>query len=612
MASSFFALFRTRLVVLMLLAVLPAFGLTVYEYLQQRRLETERVRDGAIAISRLAAANQENFVKNTRQLLATLTQFPFLLLGTNRAFCENHLSNLRKLSPDYANIGLIETNGVVFCSAQPFDGKVSAADRFYFKQVIQSKKFSVGVYQIGRLTGEQTLNFAYPVVDEKGAFQRVLYASLKLSVLSGSIAHIPLPKDGTITVFDRIGTVVARYPDQERWVGKSLAQEPPVKRALKEKQTTFDMPGLDGIPRLHAISSIDDNIFVSVSIPLSVSFAPANEALARNLTILGLVAILILAASRFYARRSFLWPINALVAAANRLAAGNFDARAGNIGGSAEFAHLARAFDDMAEHLQKRQAEIALASEQIRRLNQDLEGRVRDRTAQFEAANKELEAFAYSVSHDLRAPLRHITSFGDMLKRRARGLDEESLRSLDFIISGARQLESLVDDLLSFSRMSRTELHLRQVNLRDLVQETQDSLQAEINGRTIQWDVHPLPEVRGDPALLRVVFNNLLGNAVKYTRTRKSAAIEIGTCPSEREHVIFIRDNGVGFDMQYVKKLFGVFQRLHHEEEFEGTGIGLATVQRIIIRQGGRVWAEGKENEGATFYFSLPKENGSH
>jgi len=368
---------------------------------------------------------------------------------------------------------------------------------------------------------------------------------------------------------------------------------------------------LDGVPRLHAVSSIENDLFISVSIPLSVSFAHANETLARNLTILGLVAMLILIASRFYARRAFLWPVNALVAAANRLAAGNLDARAGNIGGSAELAQLARAFDDMAEHLQKRQAEIAQANEQISRLNQNLERRVKDRTAQFEAANKELEAFAYSVSHDLRAPLRHITSFGDILRKKARRLDEESLRSLDFIIGAAKELESLVDDLLSFSRMSRTEMHLRQVNLAELAEESRESLQAEINGRAIEWNVHPLPKVRGDPALLRVVFNNLLGNAVKYTRTRKSAAIEIGTQPSEREHVVFVRDNGVGFDMQYVHKLFGVFQRLHHEEEFEGTGIGLATVQRIILRQGGRVWAEGKENEGATFYFSLPKENGS-
>src|SRR5689334_1573334 len=181
MASPFFALFRTRLVVLMLLAVLPAFGLALYENLEQRRLETERVRDEAIAVSRLAAANQENFSKNTRQLLATLTQFPFLLLGTNRAFCENHLSNLRKLSPDYLNFGLIETNGIVFCSAQPFDGIVSVSDRAYFRQVLQTKKFSTGIFQVGRLTGQQSLNFGYPVMDEKGTFQRVLYASLKLS-----------------------------------------------------------------------------------------------------------------------------------------------------------------------------------------------------------------------------------------------------------------------------------------------------------------------------------------------------------------------------------------------------------------------------------------------
>jgi light-regulated signal transduction histidine kinase (bacteriophytochrome) len=171
-------------------------------------------------------------------------------------------------------------------------------------------------------------------------------------------------------------------------------------------------------------------------------------------------------------------------------------------------------------------------------------------------------------------------------------------------------MELLVHDLLNFSRTSRAELRLRQLQLGDLVEEVKQSVHSEVNGRAIEWNIHTLPDVHADPALLRVVFNNLLRNAIKYTRPQKTAAIEIGTCPSEREHIIFVRDNGVGFDMQYVGKLFGVFQRLHHTDEFEGTGIGLATVQRIIVRQGGRVWAEGKENEGATFYFSLPKENG--
>jgi signal transduction histidine kinase len=611
MASSIFAPFRTRLVILMLLAVLPAFGLVVYEYLEQRRLETERVREGAIAVARLAAANQENFTKNTRQLLATLAQFPVLLLGTNRAYCETHLSNLRKLSPDYLNFGLVETNGNVFCSAQPFDGMVNISDRSYFRQVLQTKKFSTGVYQIGRLTGQQALNFGYPVPDEKGELQRVVYASLKLSTLNDALARVPVPYSGTITVLDGAGTVLARFPDSKNFVGKSLTDDAVIKRMLDRKEPIFEMTGPDGIARLHAASLVDESLLVGVSIPLKASLARANETLARNITILGFVAIFILVASAFYARRAFLRPVNSLATAARRLASGDLKARAGKIGGSAELAQLGQAFDDMAQQLQKRQSEIMEANEQINRLNQNLELRVKDRTAQFEAANKELEAFAYSVSHDLRAPLRHITSFADLLRRKAHDLDPESTRCLEFITSGAKQMELLVQDLLNFSRTSRSEMRLRQVQLGELIDEVRQSIQSELNGRVIEWNVHPLPEVRADPALLRVALNNLLGNAAKYTRPRTTAVVEIGTCPSEREHIIFVRDNGVGFDMQYVGKLFGVFQRLHHEEEFEGTGIGLATVQRIIVRQGGRVWAEGKENEGATFYFSLPKENAS-
>jgi len=608
MASSIFAPFRTRLVILMLLAVLPAFGLVVYEYLEQRRLETERVREDAIAVARLAAATQENFTKNTRQLLATPAQFPSLLLGTNRVYFETHLSNLRKLSPDYLNFGLVETNGNIFCSAEPFDGKVNVSDRAYFQQVVQTKRFSTGVFQVGRLTGRQGLNFGYPVLDEKGELQRVIYASLKLSTLNDALARVPVPYNGTISVLDRAGTVLARSPDAKNLIGKSLADDPVVKRMVSRKEPIFEMTGADGIARLHAASLVDESLLVSVSIPLKASLARANETLARNLTILGFVAIFILVASAYYARRAFLWPVNSLATAAKRLASGDLKARVGEIGGSAELAELGKAFDDMAQQLQKRQSEIIEANEHINRLNQNLELRVKDRTAQFEAANKELEAFAYSVSHDLRAPLRHITSFADLLRRKAHGLDSESTRCLEFITSGAKQMELLVQDLLNFSRTSRAELRLREVQLGDLVGEVRASIQSELNGRAIDWNVHELPEVRADPALLRVVFNNLLGNAAKYTRPRKTAVVEIGTCPSKREHIIFVRDNGVGFDMQYVGKLFGVFQRLHHEEEFEGTGIGLATVQRIIVRQGGRVWAEGKENEGATFYFSLPKE----
>jgi light-regulated signal transduction histidine kinase (bacteriophytochrome) len=236
------------------------------------------------------------------------------------------------------------------------------------------------------------------------------------------------------------------------------------------------------------------------------------------------------------------------------------------------------------------------------------------RAAQLEAVNKELEAFSYSVSHDLRAPLRHIDGFVDLLRKQSGDkLDERSRRYLQVITDAAHQMGNLIDDLLVFSRMGRAELRQQTVDLAALVHEAVAALQSETNGRHITWKIAPLPQVQADAAMLRQVWVNLIANAVKYSRPRDPAVIEIG-CAAETpvEYEFFVRDNGVGFDMEYVDKLFGVFQRLHRAEEFEGTGIGLANVRRIVLRHGGRTWAEGKVDAGATFYFTLPKsrENG--
>jgi light-regulated signal transduction histidine kinase (bacteriophytochrome) len=256
--------------------------------------------------------------------------------------------------------------------------------------------------------------------------------------------------------------------------------------------------------------------------------------------------------------------------------------------------------NDITEH-KRREQETRLLNDELAK-----------RTAELEAINKELEAFAYSVSHDLRAPLRHIAGFTELLQKNAASqLNEKSQRYMTMILESANRMGHLIDDLLAFSRIGRAETHKAMVSLDQLVQEALSETRQETDGRNIVWKIGGLPSWYGDRSMLRLALVNLISNAVKFTRTRPQAEIEIGCRnKSPNEVVVFVRDNGVGFDMKYVNKLFGVFQRLHGPEVFEGTGIGLATVQRIVHRHGGRAWAEGLVDQGATFYFSLSKTHG--
>jgi light-regulated signal transduction histidine kinase (bacteriophytochrome) len=306
-----------------------------------------------------------------------------------------------------------------------------------------------------------------------------------------------------------------------------------------------------------------------------------------------------------------------------------------------EFNNLAEDLESMAEtikgreeELQEKNEELTIAEEELRHLNDDLEGRVMERTAQLESANQEisslnedltgrsndlertnrelaevnhqLEAFSFSISHDLQAPLRHINGFSRILMEdHARDLSKDAQSLLERISAGCERMDQLINGLLRFSRFSRQPITKMTVETNSLVQQVVDELDLQQRPQAVELVLHELPSCQADRQLLRQVFQNLIGNALKYSANVTQPHIEIGSCLQEGQTIFFVRDNGVGFDMKYADKLFGVFQRLHKEEEFAGTGVGLSIVHNIITRHGGKVWAEAELNKGATFFFTL-------
>ena len=285
-------------------------------------------------------------------------------------------------------------------------------------------------------------------------------------------------------------------------------------------------------------------------------------------------------------------------------------------------ASLKRALDEMEMEVAERTSALSITNEellteieerkqteeQLEEYRRDLEEQVTERTAELMEANKELEAFSYSVSHDLRAPLRQMTGFVELLQKQIADHPNDKIHQyLTSMTTASRRMDMLINDLLAFSHIGRKEMQKRKIDLNTIVKEVAGEIQRELKERKIRWEIDDLPDVIGDRALLRLVIVNLLSNAAKFTSTRQQAKIKIACKDEDDKFTCSVTDNGVGFDMKYADRLFGVFQRLHTQEEFEGTGIGLANVHRIITRHGGRVWAEGALGQGATFFFTLPK-----
>jgi signal transduction histidine kinase len=443
-----------------------------------------------------------------------------------------------------------------------------------------------GPVRFKELSGEPVMIMAVPIIAlDTRKPDGVLVADVRLKEIWDLVAKIRPGQKGSSFIVDAENRVVAH------------SNPSAVLRGAR-----FDPPGFDGVQTglsgqesvlvSQVISFGARQFHIIVEGSVSEALALAVHTVRIMLTIV-VIALLVAGGFGYLMVRRIVRPIEEIAETARAINAGDLSRRV-VVKSSDELGVLADAFNKM--------------TLQLETLINDLEKRVADRTAQLEAANKELEAFAYSVSHDLRAPLRHIDGFLELLEERITGtLDDRSRHYMATISDSAKRMGQLINDLLSFSRMGRHEMSKKPVDLAGLVQEIIEELAPETQDRAVNWRMADLPTVSGDRAMLRQVLVNLLANALKFTRGREQADIEIGCEPSDKETIVFVRDNGVGFDPRYGDKLFGVFQRLHRADEFEGTGIGLANVRRIINRHGGRTWAEGEVNRGATFYFALPK-----
>jgi signal transduction histidine kinase len=443
-----------------------------------------------------------------------------------------------------------------------------------------------GPVRFDERSGEPVMIIAVPIIAlDTNQPEGVLVADVRLKEIWDLVAHIRPGQQGNSFIVDAENRVVAHSNP-----------------SVVLRGTHYVPPDLDGVQMgLNGQSSVlvsqvisfgAQQFHIVVEGPVSEALAPAVHIVYITLTVV-VIALLVAGGFGFLMVRRIVSPIEEIAETARAINAGDLSRRV-VVRSHDELGVLADAFNKM--------------TLQLETLINDLEKQVAKRTAQLEAANKELEAFAYSVSHDLRAPLRHINGFLEILKECTETVvDEQGKHSMDVISNSTSRMGAMIDDLLSFSRMSRSEMSRAQVDLVSLVQDVIREFELETTNREIEWQISPLPKITGDRAMIRMAFENLIGNALKFTQPRNLAKIEIGWRQgADAENVIFVRDNGVGFDMHYADKLFGVFQRLHRADEFEGTGIGLANVRRIIERHGGRTWAEAQPGQGATFYFSLP------
>lgn len=606
---------RSRITLLfVLLAVVPVVVVGFMSYYTGRQSIEQVEINHLVSTNLMKSSELTRWIEGYQQRMEELAQRPLLVQYSwtmvnfdpaNPAYDparlsleEDHLKPRVKPMGGFTEVSVINPDkGIILASSDEMqEGKYYANQRFFVEG--KTHTYTQGVFYSIPLQ-QTTMMVSTPINDRREMLVAVLAGRLDLRDLSTIMsAQSGLSRSEKTYLVNKSNFFVTEPYSGEGYALKKTVRTEGVQAGLSGNDGVAFYNDYRNVPVIGAYKWLPQyNMCLITEVDQAEAYAPINSMAMTMLSIISILALIVLAAG-FFLARTITQPLARLVAGAAEIGRhGHLDFKVGTEDKD-EIGELSRAFDRMANELKMTTVSI-----------DELEQRIHERTAQLEAANRELEAFSYSVSHDLRAPLRAIDGYTRiLLEDYQQLLDDEGKRICSVISEGAHKMSDLIDDLLTFSRLGRSALNPSNIDMEEMAKAVFQELTTAQSRKRIDFQLDSLPPAVGDPALLRQVWVNLLSNSVKFSQKKKRAVIRVRGEKSENETLYSVQDNGVGFDMQYVDKLFGVFQRLHSVKDFEGNGVGLALVQRVIHRHGGRVRAEGETGKGATFYFTLPNQ----
>jgi len=565
---------------------MPALGIIVYSGLRERSAD---YLNAVIESQRLAdsLSSQQEALTDEAKLLCSLLAGLSEIKHRDVAKTQAILADIHKQSPQYVNILVVDAEGYIWASATHTSSTDALTDRRYFQNARKSKQFSSGEYVVSRTTGKSTIHMAYPLLDGE-MFNGVIAVGFDLDVMPTILARAQLAYDANYVLVDHNGTIVNRGKDPVALTGKPIPPEALAKMEAGSDQETFEFIRRDGDNRITTYRKLwlpgeqTPYMYVRAGISKKEVLAKSNRTLTANISTLLFCVLVVLLTVFIIGQRSIVNRIELLQRASQRLAGGDHDFKVASQISGGELGRFAETFDSMATQLSEREKSL-------------------------QEANRELETFSYTLSHDLKSYLARISlaceTLGELEQDRLGGDSQYLLQS---ILDTCQGMDDLIVTMLTLARVSKQELQHEDIDLSAMAEQVCGELVQTEPERTLRFDIASGLRVYGDAKLLHVALENLFSNACKYTRGKAEGYISLKADRQLNGQQVFaLADNGIGFDMSEIDKLFCSFQRLSNSREFPGFGIGLTTVQRIVHRHGGQVWAEATPGEGATFYFTV-------